>query len=148
LFPIASISEAGALNLVKQTKWVNHLNSCMRGDGEMGCGRCWKCFHKNGPLGRPFDIRAKEIQTYLNRRPMPTCTHALWALQTMNLEHEVLDLSDLLKQDFSWWEGIYLPALKILPEPYRGRIYHELSQYLNPMKRPYQLEQVNHFNED
>ena len=82
LFPIASISEAGALMIVKQTSWLEHLNSCMRGDGVNGCGRCWKCFHKNGPLGRPFDITSSEIQTFLNKRPMPTATHALWALQT------------------------------------------------------------------
>lgn len=148
LFPIASISEAGALSIVKQTEWVNHLNSCMRGDGMTGCGRCWKCFHKNGPLGRPFDIKANEIQSYLNRRPMPTCTHALWALQTMDLQDEVLDLSHLLQDDLSWWEGIYLPGLEILPDPYRGEITEKIYQFLEPMERPYKLEKVNHFNED
>lgn len=148
LFPIASISEAGALNIVKQTEWVNHLNSCMRGDGQNGCGECWKCFHKNGPIGRPFNIKSKEIQTYLNRRPMPTCTHALWALQKMNLREEVPDLGHLMQEDFTWWEGIYPPALQILPEPYREEIFGKISQYLDPMERPYKLEKINHFNED
>jgi len=66
----------------------------------------------------------------------------------MNLQKEVPDLSHLLEEDFTWWEGMYPPALEILPEPYRDRISGKISQYLNPMDRPYRLEKINHFNED
>jgi hypothetical protein len=148
LFPIASISEAGALMIVKQTSWLEHLNSCMRGDGVKGCGRCWKCFHKNGPLGRPFDIKTHEIQTYLHKRPVPTATHALWALQTMGYEDEVPDLSHLFEQDFSWWPKVYTPGFDLLQTRWRMHIEEKINSSLDPMATPYMLHKINHFEED
>ena len=147
LFPIASISEAGALMIVKQTSWLEHLNSCMRGDGVNGCGRCWKCFHKNGPLGRPFDITSSEIQTFLNKRPMPTATHALWALQMMNQENQVPDLSHLFASDLSWWAQVYPPAYNLLPNRWRTSIRNSISEFLKDMESPHYLEKINHFDE-
>lgn len=148
LFPISSISEAGALMVVKASPWLEHLNSCMRGDGKQGCGRCWKCFHKNGPLGRKIDIKAHEIQTYLNKRPMPTATHALWALQTMGHEDEVPDLSHLFEQDFSWWAKVYPPGFDLLPARWRPRVEETVRNRLEDMEKPYLLNQINHFDED
>ena len=148
LFPISSISEAGALMIVKQSAWADHLNSCMRGDGTKGCGRCWKCFHKNGPLGRPFDIKAHEIQTYLNKRPMPTATHAIWALQTMDHEDELPDMAHLFEQDFSWWAEVYPPGFDLLPERWRESIETAVRGILPTMPEPYALHDVNHFDED
>ena len=78
---------------------------------------------------------------------MPTCTHALWALQKMNLEHEVPDLKHLLDEDYSWWEGIYQPALEILPKDYKMEISENIHTFLLPMESPFKLEQINHFNE-
>jgi hypothetical protein len=147
LFPIASISEAGALMIVKQTSWLEHLNSCMRGDGVKGCGRCWKCFHKNGPLGRPFDITSSEIQTYLHKRPMPTATHALWALQTMGHRDEIPDMAHLFEKDFSWWAKVYPPGFDLLPERWRKPIETNVRNLLPVMPQPYALHDVNHFGE-
>jgi len=147
LFPIASISEAGALMIVKQTSWLEHLNSCMRGDGVNGCGRCWKCFHKNGPLGRHFDITSSEIQTFLNRRPMPTATHALWALQTMNQEKQVPDLSHVFISDLSWWAQVYPPGFDLLPDPWREGIESNINEGLENMQKPYALHKINYFGE-
>jgi hypothetical protein len=148
LFPIASISEAGALMVVKKSPWLEHLNSCMRGDGKQGCGRCWKCFHKNGPLGRPFDINAREIQTFLNKRPMPTATHALWALQKMRHEDEVSDLTHLFELNYDWWEKIFPPGFLLLPDRWRSGIEAHLRSMLPLMPEPYELYSVNHFSED
>jgi len=145
LLPIAAISEAGALKIVEQSSWLEHLNSCMRGDGHIGCGRCWKCFLKNGPLGRPFDIESTEIQAYLNRRPIPTATHALWTLKTMNLEEHVPDLTHLFEQDFSWWTQVYPPAFELLPMPWRKEIQSSIMSFLPSMQKPYVLETINHF---
>ena len=133
--------------IVKQSTWVEHLNSCMRGDGTKGCGRCWKCFHKNGPLGRSFDIKAHEIQTYLNKRPMPTATHAIWALQTMGYEDELPDMAHLFEQDFSWWAKVYPPGFDLLPERWRGPIETTVRNLLPIMPEPYALHDVNHFDE-
>lgn len=147
LFPISSISEAGALMIVKTSPWLEHLNSCMRGDGMKGCGRCWKCFHKNGPLGREFDIKASEIQTYLNKRPMPTATHALWALQTMGHLDELPDMAHLFEKDFSWWAKVYPPGFDLLPERWRDTIEATIRAALSVMPEPYALHDVNHFDE-
>ena len=119
----------------------------MRGDGLEGCGRCWKCFHKNGPLGRSFDIDSHEISTFLQRRPMPTTTHALWALQTMNYGHKVPDLAHLLDRDYSWWTKVYPRSKEILPELWREETWIKICQYLELMDEPYEIEKINHFSE-
>ena len=88
LLPIAGISEAGAMKICQQSELMPFLNSCYERRCDEGCGECWKCFHKNGPLGRPFNFNAKEIQIFLNRKPIPTAMHALWAIDTMGLKNQ------------------------------------------------------------
>ena len=124
-----------------------HMNSCLRGNGMEGCGECWKCFHKNGPLGRPYDIEAREIQTFLNRRPLPTATHALWALKQMGHQSQVPDLQHHMERDFSWWTCYYPPAKEILPERWKAGIINKISKHLPDMVRPYVVESVNYFDE-
>ena len=145
--PIAGVSEAGAMIICQDSDILPYLNSCLRGDGIEGCGKCWKCFHKNGPLGRPFDIQAKEIQTFLKRKPLPTATHALWALQQLKLESEVPELSSLLKTDLSWWTSSYPPAKEILPLRWREETWQKIHDFLTPMNEPYPVESINHYNE-
>jgi len=147
LFPIGGVSEAGAMKICEVAGIVPHMNSCLRGNGKGGCGKCWKCFHKNGPLGRPFDINAKEIQVFLQRRPLPTATHALWALQQLNLETQVTDLEHLFEQDFHWWTAFYPPAVEILPEQWRQDIREKIGMYLDDMDEPFAVESINHFGE-
>ena len=147
LFPIASISEGGALEIVKSSAISGLVNSCLRGDGIRGCGKCWKCFHKNGPLGRSFDISSREIQIFLRKSPMPTTTHVLWALQTMGLEEKTPHLSELLDKDYSWWVGFYPPALELLQPDHRESISISIKQILDPMEEPYALDLTNHYGE-
>ena len=145
--PLAGISEAGAMIICQNEQIIPFLNSCLRGDGINGCGKCWKCFHKNGPLGRPFDLKAKEIQIFLHRKPLPTATHALWALQQLKLQSEVPELSNLLETDLSWWTSYYPPAKQILPERWREETWNKICNHLTPMEEPYPVESINHFNE-
>jgi len=148
LLPIAGISEAGALKICKQSPLIDLMNSCLRGDGKSGCGDCWKCFHKNGPLGRSFNIEAREIQTFLNRIPMPTAMHALWAIQTMDLSRKAPQhLTPMLERDLSWWSQFYPPSEKIIPIRWREEILQKITSLLGIMKEPYQLEQVNLYDE-
>lgn len=147
LFPIASITEGGALEIVKSSNISSLVNSCLRGDGISGCGKCWKCFHKNGPLGRDFDIASREIQIFLRKSPMPTATHALWAIQTMGLEDKTPHLADLLKNDYSWWVGFYPPALELLQPNYREFISNSIQEVLAPMEEPFALENTNQYGE-
>jgi len=142
-FPIAGLSEAGAMKICQNEEIIPFLNSCLRGDGKNGCGKCWKCFLKNGPLGRSFDIKAKEVQIYLQRRPLPTTTHALWALQQLNLESEVPELSDYLETDLSWWTSFYPPAKQILPQRWGEEIWQNILLHLSPMKEPYLVESID-----
>ena len=75
-FPINHISEAGALIICENSGFIDSINSCLRGNSIEGCGRCWKCFHKNGPLGRKVVFESKEIQTFISTIPLrtgPTC---------------------------------------------------------------------------
>ena len=147
VLPIAGLSEAGAMKICENEGVLPHMNSCLRGNGMEGCGECWKCFHKNGPLGRPYNIEASEIQTFLNRRPLPTATHALWALKQMGHQSQVPDLQHHMKGDFSWWTCYYPPAKEILPERWKAGIIHKISTHLPDMVRPYVVESVNYFDE-
>ena len=146
-FPIAGISEAGAMKICEKSSIIEFMNSCLRGNGLEGCGKCWKCFHKNGPLGRGFDFNSAEIQTFINRTPLPTATHALWALQRMDLVDQVPHLDHLLDIDFSWWTSYYPPAKEILPARWKEETWNRIIQYLEPMAEPYLLHEINHYNE-
>jgi hypothetical protein len=145
VLPINMISEAGCMKICHSEEIGKFLNSCIRGDGEKGCERCWKCFHKNGPIGRKIDCSSYEISTYLQKRPLRTAMHALWAIKKMNLEHLVPDLKPLLEQDFSWWENYYPPGLELLPIDLRETIGERLSEYLEVMDNHSKLTNVSIF---
>jgi hypothetical protein len=143
VLPINHISEAGALMVCKQSPLVDVVNSCLRGDEERWCGRCWKCFHKNGPLGRSFDPTSTEIQTFLNTTPLRTAQHALWALKTQDLGHLVPHLAPFLEADLSWWEQAYRPGLALIDEQWRTGVEERTTGYLNWMEEPAPLEGVD-----
>lgn len=143
VLPINHISEAGALEICKKSEYVDHVNSCLRGKNQLGCGKCWKCFHKNGPLGRPFDIESKEINKFLHEKPLRTAQHALWAVQKMNLNDRYPHLAKYLDEDLGWWEKAYPPGIEIIPEEWRSGIKENSEKYLKWMKEPFDLENVN-----
>ncbi len=146
VLPINMISEAGAMKICQSHDLIEYTNSCLRGEGN-GCGKCWKCFHKNGPLGRKIDYHSSEIQVFLKKRPLRTAMHALWAIQKMNLEHLVPDMSELLQNDLSWWEEIYAPGFELLPDDLKGPIQDNLKLYLPIMKDHQALMGTNLFPE-
>jgi len=143
VLPINHISEAGALLVCKQSQLVDVVNSCLRGDDERWCGRCWKCFHKNGPLGRSFDPASTEIQTFLNTAPLRTAQHALWALKTQDLAHLVPHLVPFMEDDLSWWEHAYRPGLALIDEQWRTGVEERTTAYLKWMEEPAPLEGVD-----
>ena len=143
VLPINHLSEAGALEVCRQSELADVVNSCLRGVGERWCGRCWKCFHKNGPLGREFDPNAPEITTFLNTKPLRTAQHALWALQVQRLEHLAPHLAPFLESDLSWWVDIYPPGLELIDEPWRATVEQRSDAVLKRMTEPYPLESVH-----
>ena len=148
LLPIAGISEAGAMKICQQSELMPFLNSCMRGEADEGCGECWKCFHKNGPLGRPYNFKSNEIQMFLNRKPIPTAMHALWAIDTMGLKNQApLAVQELMLNDFSWWEKVYPPSKEIIPNPWREHVWERICTYLETMEVPYPVKAINLYNE-
>ena len=147
VLPINMISEAGCMKICHSDEIGQFLNSCIRGDGEGGCEKCWKCFHKNGPIGRKIDVTSHEISTYLQKRPLRTAMHALWAIKKMSLEYLVPDLKSQLQQDLSWWENYYSPGLEILPSDLREIIQNNLELYLQPLKDSSRLTAIDLFPE-
>lgn len=145
LFPINMISEAGALRICGNSFLIDSLNSCLRGKNGEGCGECWKCFHKNGPLGRKMNPKSNEIRQFLKSRPLRTAMHALWAIKKMNLEHLVPDLKHLTDSDFGWWEQYYPPGFEIIPEYLKKHVQDRIAEELEEMVSPYTLEDINLF---
>ena len=148
VLPINMISEAGALKICKNGPLIDHINSCLRSENGKWCGKCWKCFHKNGPLGRDFDPNAHEIRTYLNKRPLRTAMHALWAIKNMQLEELVPDLNHLLNDNLDWWEEYYSPGINLLPLDLKQHINQRLDEELKVMSLPIVLETIDLFPND
>ena len=145
VLPINHISEAGALRVCEKSPLIDEINSCMRGDGINGCGKCWKCFHKNGPLGREVDLNSKEISKFLTERPMRTAQHALWAVQILGVEDIVPDLSEHLEKDLSWWEKAYPKGLEVITQNQREFVEQKTNEYLQWMDDVTILERTNLF---
>ena len=134
ILPIAGVSEATAVNLVKAGGLGEVVSSCLRAK-HPGCGRCWKCFHKNGMLGHPYDIESHEIQTFLNLRPVRTSTHAIWWVNEQNHWDQIPDLLHLQELDFSWWTKYYPPAFELLPDWIRGEIQSSIESFTEPIPK-------------
>jgi hypothetical protein len=142
-FPINHISEAGTLKICQKSGFIEYINSCLRGSNGLECGKCWKCFNKNGPLGRKIQFDSKEIQEFIHRVPLKTGVHALWSLQSQNLEHRVSHLHHLLGESFAWWEMYYEPGLKMIGVQLRDVVEKNTKRYLQPMGENIPLERVN-----
>ncbi|RAH09173.1 MAG: hypothetical protein CBC45_002840 [Euryarchaeota archaeon TMED85] len=128
ILPIAGVSEATAVHIVQKSGLGGVVSSCLRAK-HPGCGRCWKCFHKNGMLGHPYDIQSREIQTFLNQRPVRTSTHAIWWVNEQDHWDQVPDLLHLKEVDFSWWTKHYPPAFSLLPSWIRSEIQSQIEEF-------------------
>ncbi len=81
VLPINHISEAGAIKICMESNLADKINSCLRGKDGEACRNCWKCFHKNGPMGRDINPKSKEITTFLNTTPLRMAQHALLGIK-------------------------------------------------------------------
>jgi hypothetical protein len=140
---INHLSEGATLKVCRNSKFHDIVNSCLRGIGARWCGKCWKCFHKNGPLGRTFDANSNEIVTFLNTAPLRSGFHALWAVKNQHLDHLAPRLRAHLNQDFSWWDKGYLPGLNLINPALRTIIKENTEKYIEWMPQPYQLERTH-----
>ena len=132
ILPIVGVSEATAVNIVKNGN-LGGNSEFMSTAKHPGCGRCWKCFHKNGMLGHPYDINSREIQKFLNQRPVRTSTHALWWVNQQNHWDQLPDLLHLKEKDFSWWIQYYPPAFELLPEWIVLKYKQKLESMIEPI---------------
>ena len=132
LLPIAGLSEAAAVHIVKEAGLDHVISSCLRAP-HPGCGKCWKCFLKNGMLGHPFRIDSREVQTFLSKRPLKTSTHALWRINELNRWDLIPDLVHFQNLDLSWWMEFHPDALNLLPDWIRAPIKNEIENYFHPM---------------
>jgi hypothetical protein len=142
-FPINHISEAGAMKICERSGIIDKINSCLRGNGGVACMACWKCFIKNGPLGRDIIFESKEIQKFLTSTPLRTAQHTLWAIQKQKLESKVPHLSKFLSEPLEWWEDYYPPGLNLISDGLRPNIETQTRKYLQPMTNPIPLESVD-----
>ena len=82
--PIASISEGGALEIVRSSKICDLVNSVLEAT-ESADVEMLEMLPTKWAIRRDFDIGSKRNPNFLRKSPMPTTTHALWALQAMGL---------------------------------------------------------------
>ena len=140
--PINHLTEATTLKICAQHPLRNSINSCSRGQ-KHGCGECWKCFHKNGPLGRRINPKSKEITTKLAKKPLRSGFHAIWALKTQRLEGLAPQYKTILNENISWWEQAYEPGLSIISVAMREHIRSQTENYTSFMENHSLLHDVN-----
>jgi len=141
--PINHLTEACTLHVCMQSALGEVVNSCIRQD-DGGCGTCWKCFHKNGPMGRFMNPNSREIQMKLKQVPLRSGMHALWALKNQNLTHLAPpQYAEILEQDLMWWGSIYPPGLSIISPDLRPYLTEKTEQLFNQMPRPYSIELID-----
>ncbi len=143
VLPINHISEAGAIKICMESNLADKINSCLRGKDGEACRNCWKCFHKNGPMGRDINPKSKEITTFLNTTPLRTAQHALWALKKQDLENLAPHLIQFIEEDLSWWEQAYPKGLEIIDQPLRAHIKEKTEDKIDWMSKPFKLESVD-----
>ena len=140
--PINHITEGGALEICRQSEFSDIVNSCLRGNGNKWCGQCWKCFHKNGPLGRSVDPYSKEIASFLDKKPLRSGVHALWAVQIQQLHEIAPRLKPYLNMDLSWWTRAYPLGISLLDPSVKPHVINRTEHYLEWMSGPYMIEDV------
>jgi len=139
--PINHLTEACAIRVCQSSPIVDVVNSCLR-DEDKGCGECWKCFHKNGPMGRKINPSSYEITKKLRTRPLRSGMHAIWALKSQNLELLAPEYASLLESNLDWWESTYPPGLGIISDKIKPTIIKNTDGLLPIMEQPYPLEAV------
>ena len=132
VLPIGGISQASTVQLVQEAGLGDVVSSCLRAPYP-GCGRCWKCFHKHTLLGREADFAAREIQTFLAKRPLKTATHVLWWIGKHDRWDLVPDLAHMKDHDLSAWTMHYAPAFDLLPEWIRDHVQQAVERSIPRM---------------
>ena len=132
VLPIGGISQASTVRLVQEAGLGDVVSSCLRAPFP-GCGRCWKCFHKHTLLGREADVEAREIQTFLAKRPIKTATHVLWWINEHDRWDLIPDLMHLKEHDLSAWTTHYAPAFDLLPDWIRDHVQQAVERSIPRM---------------
>ena len=132
VLPIGGISQASTVRLVQEAGLGDVVSSCLRASYP-GCGRCWKCFHKHTLLGREADYEAREIQTFLAKRPIKTATHVLWWINEHDRWDLIPDLEHLKAHDLSAWTTHYAPAFDLLPDWIRNHVQQAVERSIPRM---------------
>ena len=132
VLPIGGISQASTVRLVQEAGLGDVVSSCLRAPFP-GCGRCWKCFHKHTLLGREADFNAREIQTFLAKRPIKTATHVLWWIGEHDRWDLIPDLEHLKDHDLSAWTTHYAPAFELLPDWIRDHVQQAVERSIPRM---------------
>ncbi|MGB0284892.1 MAG: DUF6395 domain-containing protein [Candidatus Poseidoniaceae archaeon] len=132
VLPIGGISQASTVRLVQEAGLGDVVSSCLRAPFP-GCGRCWKCFHKHTLLGREADYEAREIQTFLAKRPIKTATHVLWWINEHDRWDLIPDLEHLKAHDLSVWTTHYAPAFDLLPDWIRDHVQQAVERSIPRM---------------
>ena len=123
--PVSGCSEIVNAIIVERYGFEDYAQSCLRATAGSVCGACWKCFRKNTLNGFEF-ILSKEIETFLEKRPLKMAVSTLYMLQKIkgtSIFDEIIgkypDLSEMLEVDLEWLEKHNPNALDLLPSQYK-----------------------------
>ena len=137
LQPVMGCSEIINQKIVEDAGFGNYAQSCLRSDAGSTCGQCWKCFRKNSLKGRKITM-SKEIDTFLKQEKLKMAASTIFSIQKMEtldnsfykeLMKNYQNLEHLMREDVSFLEQYYTPALSLIPEQYRDYVEARIKYY-------------------
>ena len=143
ILPVNMISQAGCLEVVQAKGLGDWAQSCLRAPAGETCGRCWKCFFKNSLLGHSVDTSSIEIQKFSSTDPLKTAAMVLYATKKTGLFDDLSQLKRFSHINLDWFNQIYPPGFRLLPNKYQEGIRKNLIKILSEMKSPYPLESTD-----
>jgi len=106
-FPIAGYSEVLTTKIADNCN-IQNFSSCHTYGESDKCGKCFKCFRKQGIRGKKIDLTKKEdnnrIMSVLKKQPLKMASSTVWAIQ--NVKYKGKFYEKYYDVDVSWCERV------------------------------------------
>ena len=159
-FPVAGISEVGTELICSKAGIGSLARSCIRGNAETPCYKCWKCFRKstlrkslgleaeNNELVKQL-ITQKEVVSKLSKLPINHEDVLLYAFSRLDLAPYPNEFKVRFSHNFelSFLERWYKPSARYIDARVRDDVILNIKNYIEPMNSSDELLAQNWNNE-
>ena len=106
-FPLAGYSEV-LTTQIADSSGIGNFSSCHTFGDNDNCGKCFKCFRKQGIRGNKIDLtnptNNNRILSILKKQPLKMASSTVWAIQKANYKGKFYE--KYYNVDVSWCERV------------------------------------------